>query len=203
MRTKLYEHYSLYDFANCYLLGDEDRKEALIVDPAEFNASILDHIEKNNYTLKAVLVTHNHLHHIRGLKTLRRIYDAEIFAANATVLGFACHVVRDGETFEAAGFQVEAFSVPGHSPDSMIYRVDELLFTGDSLHAGIIGSTLSPFNARALIERLQGGVLKLNDDCLVLPGHGPPSTLGVEKRFNLGFEDGFARKMCAPTDFFI
>jgi hydroxyacylglutathione hydrolase len=201
--SKLYQHYSLYDFANSYLLGDEERKEALIVDPAEFNASLLNHIEGNGYVLKAVLVTHNHLHHTRGLRTLRKIYDAQIFAASSKVLGFPSRVVRDGELFEAAGFEVEAFSVPGHSPDSMIYKIGGILFTGDSLHAGIIGRTLSPFNARALIERLEVGVLKLDDDCLVLPAHGPPSTLGVEKRFNLGFEEGFAQKMRVPNDFFI
>ena len=102
-----------------------------------------------------------------------------------------------------AGFPVEALSVPGHSPDSMVYRIDRLLFTGDSLHAGLIGRTLSPFNARLLVEKLKEKVLSQDDDCVVLPGHGPPSTVGTERASNLGLEEGYAEKVTAPYDFFV
>ncbi len=200
---KLYQHYSIYGFANSYLLGDDETKQALIVDPGEFNAGVLNHIERNGYYVRAVLLTHNHVHHIRGLKTLLRIYEAEVFAATSRVFGISCRVVKDGDRFAISGFSAEAYSIPGHSSDSMVYRIDKLLFTGDALHAGVPGRTLSPFNARLLVERLNSGLLSLEDDMVVLPGHGPPSTLGVEKRFNLGFEAGFAAKVMAPYDFFV
>jgi len=200
---KLYQHYSLYGFANSYLLGDDETKRAVIVDPGEFNAGILNHVERNGFYVSAVLLTHNHIHHVRGLKTLLRIYEAEVYAATAKVLGFPCRVVSDGERLAVAGFPVEALSVPGHSPDSMVYRIDRLLFTGDSLHAGLIGRTLSPFNARLLVEKLKEKVLSQDDDCVVLPGHGPPSTVGTERASNLGLEEGYAEKVTAPYDFFV
>jgi hydroxyacylglutathione hydrolase len=200
---KLYQHYSVYGFANSYLLGDDETKQALIVDPGEFNAGMLNHVERNGYYVRAILITHNHVHHVRGLKTLLKIYEAEIFAANSRVMGVSCRVVKDGERFAIAGFRADAFSVPGHSSDSMVYRIDKLLFTGDALHAGVIGRTLSPFNAELLIDRLKTRILGLGDDLVVLPGHGPPSTLGVERRFNLGLEAGYSSRVTAPYDFFV
>lgn len=200
---KLYQHYSVYGFANSYLLGDDERHEAIIVDPSEFNAGVLNHVERNGYYVRAVLITHSHIHHIRGLKTLLRIYDAEVYAATSRICGLPCRVIRDGELFQVAGFDVEAWSVPGHSSDSIIYRIDKLLFTGDALHAGVPGKTLSPFNARLLIDRLSARLAAFDDDSVVLPGHGPPSTLGVERRFNLGFEQGFTDRVRPSYDFFV
>jgi len=200
---KLYQHYSLYGFSNIYLLGNDESKEALVVDPAEMNAALLAHIEQNGYALRAVLITHNHVHHIRGLKTLLKIYDAEVYAANAVVGGIPCKSVRDGDELRICGFTVDCYSVPGHSPDSIVYRVGSFLFTGDALHAGLIGRTLSPFNAATLAKRLQARILDQADECLILPGHGPPSTVGTERRFNVGLDPGYAAKVTARYDFFV
>jgi hydroxyacylglutathione hydrolase len=200
---KLYHHYSLYGFSNSYLVGNDETKEALIVDPAEMDVSILGQIEKNGYSLRTVLVTHNHPHHVRGLKTLLKIYDATVFAVNAQVLGYACRPVCDGESFTTCGFAVDAFSVPGHSPDSVAYRIDRLLFTGDALHAGLIGRTLSTYNASTLVDRLRDRILDKADECLVLPGHGPPSTLGTERRYNVGLEPGYSERIKSRYDLFV
>ncbi|MDP3180107.1 MAG: MBL fold metallo-hydrolase, partial [Spirochaetaceae bacterium] len=188
---------------NSYLVGNDETKEALIVDPAEMDVSLLGQIEKNGYSLRTVLVTHNHSHHVRGLKTLLKIYDAAVFAGNAQVLGYPCRPVRDGESFLTCGLTIDAFSVPGHSPDSIVYRIDRLLFTGDALHAGLIGRTLSAYNATTLVDRLRDRVLNQADECLVLPGHGPPSTLGTERRFNVGLEPGYSERIQSRYDLFV
>jgi len=200
---KIYQHYSLYGFSNSYLIGDDATGQAIIVDPGEFNATSLEHIERNNYYVGAILVTHSHIHHIRGINTLLKIYEAEIYSGSSRILGRQCRVVRDGERFAVCGFSLEAWSVPGHSPDSMVYRLDRLLFTGDALHAGLIGKTLSPFNARVLTERLRSKVMDQSDDCIILPGHGPPSTLGTERKYNIGLEEGWAEKVTSSYDFFV
>jgi hydroxyacylglutathione hydrolase len=200
---KLYQLYSLYGFSNVYMLGNEATKEALVVDPAEMNVALLDQIEKDSYALKGILITHNHAHHVRGLRTMLKIYDAPVFAANAQVLGVPCRIVRDGESFALCGVTIDVYSVPGHSPDSIVYRVDRLLFTGDALHAGLIGRTLSPYNAVTLAERLQARILAQPDDCVILPGHGPPSTVGTERRFNVGLEQGYAERITSRYDFFV
>ena len=200
---KIYQHYSLYGFSNVYLVGNDETKEALIIDPAEMNASILGHIEKNGYGLKAIFITHNHPHHIRGLKTLRKIYDAQVFAANASVAGLPCRALRDGESVSICGFTVDVFSVPGHSPDSLVFRISGALFTGDALHAGLIGKTLSSYNAVTLADRLKTKILNQADDFIILPGHGPPSTVGTERRFNVGLDPGYPKMVTSRYDFFV
>lgn len=190
-------HYSLYGFANVYLVGNDDTKEAIIVDPAAFTIGLLDFIEGKGYTPKAVLVTHSHAHHVDGLRTLLRIYDAEVYSSNAMIGEIQCRTVRDAEVFSACGLEIEALSVPGHSPDSIVYRIEKLLFTGDTLHAGLVGKTASQYGSRLLKEQLSRKVLNQDDDCIVLPGHGPPSTIGAEKLYNLGWRtvrsDGASR----------
>ena len=200
---KVYQHYSLYGFSNVYLVGNDATKEALVVDPAEMNASLLGHIEKNGYNLKAVLVTHNHSHHVRGLKTLLKIYDARIYGASAQIAGFPSVALRDGETVATCGFDVQVLSVPGHSPDSLVFRVEGVLFTGDALHAGLIGKTLSSYNAVTLAEMLRTKVLSQADEYVILPGHGPPSTVATERQFNVGLEPGWAERVTSRYDFFV
>ncbi len=200
---KLYHHYSLYGFSNVYLLGNDETHEAFVVDPAEMNAALLGHIEKNGYALKSVFITHNHPHHVRGLKTLLKIYDAEVYAANAQVLGFSCKPIRDGDVVETCGFKVEAYSVPGHSPDSLAFFANGLIFTGDALHAGLIGKTLSSYNAARLSTKLRANILDQADECIILPGHGPPSTVLTERLFNVGLEPGYSERVSDRYDFFV
>lgn len=201
---KLYQHYSIYGFSNSYLVGNDATMQALIVDPAEVTAAMISQIENNGYSLDAVLVTHGHMHHIRGLKTLTRIYgDCRIFASNSRVLGIPARAVRDGERFEAAGYQVEAIAMPGHSQDSMFFSFNGLLFTGDSLHAGLAGKTTSALNGESLVRRLKEKLPGIADSDIVMPGHGPPSTVGTERRFNLGLLPGHSEKLTVRYDFFV
>jgi glyoxylase-like metal-dependent hydrolase (beta-lactamase superfamily II) len=200
---KIYHQYSLYGFSNVYLVGNDETMEAFVVDPAEMNAALLGHIEKNGYALKAVFVTHNHAHHIRGLKTLLKIYDAQVFAANAQVAGFPSTPLRDGESAKTCGFTVNVMSVPGHSPDSLVFGVDGVLFTGDALHAGLIGKTLSSYNAVTLADRIRSKILDQADEYIILPGHGPPSTVGTERKFNIGLEEDYAKRITPRYDFFV
>jgi hydroxyacylglutathione hydrolase len=200
---KIYHHYSLYGFSNVYLVGNDDTKEALVIDPAEMNAALLNHIEKNDYELRAVFITHNHAHHVRGLKTLLKIYDVQVYSANASVAGFPCRALRDAESVSAAGLTVDVFSVPGHSPDSLIFRIGGTLFTGDALHAGLIGKTLSSYNAVTLADRLKAKILEQPDEYIILPGHGPPSTVGTERNFNVGLDPEYAKRVTSRYDFFV
>lgn len=180
-------HYSLHGFANVYLIGNDITKEAAIVDPASFTIGLLNFIEDKGYLVKAVLVTHNHAHHVDGLRTLLRIYDAEVFYSGSNLGELQCTMVDDGDVFRTCGLDVQALSVPGHSADSLVYRLDKIVFTGDTLHAGLIGKTMSQYGNRLLKEQLTKKVFCLPDDTLVLPGHGPPSCIGAEKQFNLGW----------------
>ncbi len=203
MTFKLYQHYSMYGFANSYILGNDETKAALVVDPGEFTVGMLNHVEKNGYSVSAVLVTHSHLHHVRGLAALLRVYEARTFAASSTVAGVATRVVRDGERLDIGGLDIEALSIPGHSPDSVIYSFGGMLFTGDALQAGLPGKTLSTYNATLLAGRVKKNLAGFPDGTILLPGHGPPSTLGSERRYNPVFDPAWTGNAKTNYDFFV
>jgi len=186
---KLFYQYCSYGFSNCYVIGTDKIKPgqpsaAVIIDPGSIENIILDTIENNNMDIKAVLITHDHLSHVRGLRTLLRIYNAEIFAVNQSILDNRTNVVKDGDKLIIGGFTIEVISIPGHSSDSVVYRVGDMLFTGDVLTAGLVGSTASAYGAATQMNNLRSRLLSLPGDYIVLPGHGPPSTLEAERRFN-------------------
>ena len=187
---KLFFQYCSIGFSNCYILGQDDagdgkQSEAIIIDPGAMENVILEIIENNNFNLKAVLITHDHICHVRGLRTLKRIYNAEVFAVNHSILDHKATIVKDGDRLKIAGFSVEIISIPGHSADSVVYKTGNLLFTGDVLTAGLVGSTASAYGATTQMNKLRSRLISLPGDYIVLPGHGPPSTMEAERRFNL------------------
>lgn len=181
---KIYYHYSLEGFSNSYLVGNEKTGEAIIVDPGPINTDLLNHIEKNLFKVVAVLVTHNHESHHRGLLTLLQIYDPKIYAADAELNGKRTVLLQGDGTFAAAGFAIRYFATPGHSPDSLMYQIEHVLFTGDSLSAGRLGGTNNVYGTRNLKAHLKNKLLSQKDSVIIMPGHGAPSTVGAERLFN-------------------
>jgi glyoxylase-like metal-dependent hydrolase (beta-lactamase superfamily II) len=193
--VKLFFHYCTFGFSNCYILGTDFEKDgagvsrdAVIVDPGNMDETLLRFIEDNNYTLRGVLVTHDHLSHVRGLRTLKRIYDAPIYGMNPVIRDYRAIMVKDGETVAIGPFEAEIIGVPGHSADSAVYKIGRLLFSGDTLSAGMVGSTASSYAAANQLSALRSRILALPGDYTVLPGHGPPTTLEAERRFNRGIQ---------------
>ena len=200
---KLFFHHCSQGFSNCYVLGTDFPpdtpssvpgskpkesslpKEAIIIDPGNMDSNLLNLIEKNDYTLKGILVTHDHLHHVRGVITLMRIYNTKVYAINPVVCGYPATIVRDGEKISIGPFKVEVFSIPGHSADSAVYKIDRFLFTGDVMNAGLMGNTGSSYAAANQVSALRKKILSLPGDYKIFPGHGPPSSLEAERRFNL------------------
>jgi len=183
---KLFFHYCSYRFNNCYILGGDDSSDAIIVDPGSMDEQILEYIEDNNLNLRAALITHDHSGHVHGLRTLLRIYQLDIFAINRSILDYRTNPVKDGDKINIVPFTIEVISIPGHSADSAVYRIGSLLFTGDVLTAGLVGSTASTYGAATQINKLRSRLFSLPGDYTVLPGHGPPSTLDAERRYNAG-----------------
>ncbi|MDR2729371.1 MAG: MBL fold metallo-hydrolase [Treponema sp.] len=186
---KLFFHYCSYGFSNCYILGAENSPKgqqnvAIIIDPGSMENVTLETIEDNNFDLKAVLITHEHVNHVQGLRTLKRIYNAGVIAVNQNIMDHKTTRVKDGDKLVIGGFTAEVISIPGHSSDSVVYKIGDLLFTGDVLTAGLVGSTASAYGMATQMNKLRSRVLSLPGDYVVLPGHGPPSTLEAERRFN-------------------
>jgi len=186
---KLFFYYCSSGFSNCYILGTDDadkslQNTAIIVDPGSMEKITLEIIENNNFDIKAVLITHDHKCHVRGLRTLKKIYNAEVIAVNQSIMSHKTTMVKDGDKIIIDSFSIEIISIPGHSSDSVVYKIGNLLFTGDVLTAGLVGSTASAYGAATQMNKLRSRLLSLPGDYIVLPGHGPPSTLEAERRFN-------------------
>ena len=190
----IYFHYCLYGFSNCYIVGTDDSEDptaprsALIVDPGCMDEKLVEFIEKNDYTVRAILITHDHDNHVHGLKTFKKIYNAEVFAVDPTVCEQRATIVHDGDILDLAPFSVEVFSVPGHSADSAVFRIERVLFTGDVMSAGLVGTTASSYGRAVQSAAIRSKILSLPGDFVVLAGHGPPTTLEAERRFNAGLE---------------
>jgi glyoxylase-like metal-dependent hydrolase (beta-lactamase superfamily II) len=190
---KCFIHYGHAGFGNCYILGQDDDAAsdananlAVVIDPGCMDSSLLDTIERHNYKLGAVLLTHSHSCHSYGLHALGRIYDFPMYAAQDMLYGVKANTVRDGDRFSVASFNFEVISISGHSPDSVVYKIENFLFTGDVLTAGLTGSTTSSYAEMKQAAALQNKLFNLIGNYFVFPGHGPPSSLAAERRFNAG-----------------
>jgi glyoxylase-like metal-dependent hydrolase (beta-lactamase superfamily II) len=194
---KLFIHYCSYGFSNCYLLGAGSQEtplpgeapppsEAILIDPGGMDEQILGLIEENECKLLGIFITHDHISHVRGLRTLKRIYDADIYAVNHVIREHKTILVRDGDTVSLGNFTVAVISVPGHSSDSAVFKIGSMLFTGDTLSAGLVGRTASSYGAAIQLNALRSKILSLPGDFTVFPGHGPPTSLEIERRYNAG-----------------
>ena len=174
-------------------------REAIIIDPGSINADILGLIENNSYKLRGVLITHDHPHHIQGLRTITRIYGTKIYAINSVIKELRTTLVKDGDSINIGPFRTEVISVPGHSADSAVFKIGRLLFTGDVLSAGLVGITTSSYAAANQATALRSKILSLPGDYTILPGHGPPTSLEAEREFNLGLNSFETQKSRRPT----
>ncbi len=180
---RLFPHFSFLDFSNSYLIGPDQGGAAVLIDPGIFDAGLLRLIEDNNYYVRYVLVTHGHASHTRGLKTLLKIYDAQVFAFNPFIQDFPAVQVREGKRQHVGEFLFKIIETPGHSDDSLCFKLNQFLFTGDTLTAGSISK--NPVYAKdTLISTIRKKLLVLDDDTLIFPGHGPPSRIAIEREFN-------------------
>ena len=154
---KVYFHLCIDGFTNSYVIVNDDPAvmEAIIVDPGQISNDIIRQIEDGGYKLVAVLITHNHAHHINGLRTLTKIYNPTVYAADSETYGMNSSILNGDGMTRIANLNVEFFSIPGHSPDSMVYKIGDVLFTGDTIIPGETGSTSSQYSKKLLCSKIK------------------------------------------------
>ncbi len=179
-----FTHYSSTGFCNSYLIGSEGGGDAILVDPGLFDALLLKHIEENGLYLRYILVTHGHQGHINGIKTILKIYEPKIYYLGRSLHDKECIRVKEGVDLELGDFSVQVLETPGHSGDSVVYKVDKYLFTGDTLLSGAVGSTPDDFSRGLILSAINEKILPLDDEHFIFPGHGPPSKVGIERHLN-------------------
>lgn len=198
---------------NCYIVGDEKTKQAIVIDPGDEPDRIIEQIKNNNLYVTAVICTHAHFDHIgaagdikksTGAKILIHKNDLETYksAKDAAALwGFDIDDIPqpDGFLTEADKIGVGSLTfkvlyTPGHSPGGICLYGEGIVFTGDTLFEGSVGRTDFPGGDMAKLKESFKRLLNLPEDTKVLSGHGSETTIGRERRENL-FAESYSRRL--------
>lgn len=173
---------------NCYIVGCKETKEAVVIDPGGDVPKIVSELVKKDFTVKYILNTHGHWDHTGGNDELGRITGAPLMIHSADVGKANVKTVRsleEGQVIRFGAYGLRVLHTPGHSPGSVCFSGPGAVFSGDTLFAGSIGRTDLPGGSyEDLLEGVREKLFCMEDDTRVYPGHGPPSTIGQERRSN-------------------
>jgi glyoxylase-like metal-dependent hydrolase (beta-lactamase superfamily II) len=193
---------------NCSIVADEVAGRAIVVDPGGDFERIRDHLVESGFEVAAIVHTHTHIDHFGATAPLQawsgagaHIHEADRFlydmrGVQAALLGIPvpspCEmtgVLTEGHVVSAGSVEMGVIHTPGHTPGSVSFFVrdaeGDVLFSGDTLFRRGIGRTdLWGGDGDQILRSLRDRVLTLGDETLVVPGHGPETTIGEERRHN-------------------
>ncbi len=192
---------------NCSLVFDEEAKRGAIVDPGGDVPVILDAIKRSGVAIEKILLTHGHIDHAGGAAELRHALGTTIEGPHredkflleslpekgASYGLFASRAVEpdrwlaEGDTVTVAGLSFSVLEAPGHTPGSVVFfnEANRFALMGDVLFQNSVGRTDLPRGSHeTLLRSIREKILPLGDDVAFLPGHGPASSVGEERRNN-------------------
>jgi len=193
--------------ANSYVLFSEASGKAVLIDSCGEVEKILEMTEKMNLSLEGILLTHGHFDHILSLSELKKRTSAKVYIykdeekflsdvslnlsnldeGNSASYGVvnADVLLNDGDVIEFDDIKLEVIHTPGHTSGCVCYRIDDILFSGDTLFKKSIGRSDFPTGDYGMeIESIKKRLMCLDDDVRVYPGHGFSTTIGYERREN-------------------
>ncbi len=192
--------------ANCYIVGSPSTGKGMIIDPGADARTILQSVEKMGLSVSLIVVTHAHIDHVGAVLEVREktraqfaIHEAEkgLMLAGPmrmlTNLGLSPvkspprpdRLLKDGDRLDIGDLQFEVLYTPGHSSGGLCLLGQGVVFSGDTLFRLGIGRTDFPgCSHQRLIESIDEKLMVLPDETVVYPGHGPPTTIGDERREN-------------------
>lgn len=189
---------------NCYIIGCERTKIGAIIDPGDEADRIMARVIESGIIPKYIINTHGHIDHVGANREVKERTGAQILihpedadrlvrpqiqfpflfghlSSSPPADGF----LEEGDIVELGEIKLRVLHTPGHSPGSISLVTDKIVFTGDALFAGSIGRTDFPGGSYdTLINSIKTKLLTLDDDMQVLPGHGPVTTIGWERKRN-------------------
>ena len=191
---------------NCTIMGDEQTREAIVIDPGDDISRIHRRLNENRLTLKQILVTHGHIDHVGGALRLKRLTGAPIYLNESDLPQLSMMGVQaawlgvptpetappdggliDGQQVGLEKYPARVLHTPGHTQGSVCLHFAQmkLLVAGDTLFAGSIGRTDLPGGDQAqIMDSIHSRLLALPDETKVIPGHGPATLIGAERRSN-------------------
>jgi hydroxyacylglutathione hydrolase len=197
-------------FKNGFVLGCEESREAVLIDPGDEVEQLLTFAERQTLAIRHILLTHAHVDHITGVATAKRVIGAPVYlhrddlflydnaVSQGAMFGLNVQPQPPVDVFYAAGqviafgkYEVRPHHTPGHCPGGVCLQVGlkgasgKMLVVGDTLFAGSIGRTDLPGgDYDTLIHSIRTVLFAFGDDAEVYPGHGPSTTIGQERRTN-------------------
>lgn len=182
---------------NCYILEDDQTNLAAVIDPGDEPELIQEALEKEGVEVRYLLLTHGHYDHTTAVPALHRVYpQADIYihqadanGAGSTLFPLAGEVddlklYDEGDVIRLGDHEIQVLHTPGHSPGSVTLKVEDVLFTGDTLFAGSCGRTDLRGGSYEQIMQSLKRLGELKGDFHVCPGHEVTSTLERERRSN-------------------
>jgi len=191
---------------NCSVIGDDVSHEAIVIDPGDDIEDILAIVRKHKLQVKQIVITHAHIDHVGGAMKLRTATGAPILLnqndyallkmldEQAAWIGMASpgkveidQSVGQADTVKAGPIVADVLHTPGHTEGSvcLYFPAEKKLIAGDTLFAGSIGRTDLPGGSmQKILRSLHDKVMALPDETIVVPGHGPLTTIGEERESN-------------------
>ena len=178
---------------NCYVVHGQNSTRCIVIDPGYEAGQILSFLEKKGLDLEAILLTHGHFDHVGAVRDLVALTDCDVYLhPEETTMPpqmtagplYYTHGLSKGQTLTLAGLTIGVLHTPGHTPGSVCFQIEGLLFTGDTLFAGSCGRTDFPGGSWETILCSLAFLRDLNIPYQVYPGHGEQTTLEREKLTN-------------------
>ncbi|WP_455539951.1 MBL fold metallo-hydrolase [Terrisporobacter sp.] len=188
---------------NTYVVGEENTKKCIVVDPGANFVDIMSFVKKNNLNIEYIVLTHGHGDHITNVLKLKEATNAKVVAheeekeilldkrknlsaslPSNTVELDADIYVKDNDTLKVGDMKLKFIHTPGHTPGSMCIKIGKHMITGDTLFAGSIGRTDFYGGDYKKMEKSLKRLKNQDDDITIYPGHGPNSNLKIEKETN-------------------
>ena len=189
--------------SNCYVVGDESSKDGMIIDPGAEADQIMRVVEDLGLNIKLIVLTHGHMDHVGALKEVKEVTGAQIaihaddapslqdntmrhvFSRSSESLPPPDVLLKEGDTVDVGELHFRILHTPGHTPGGICLSAEGIVFTGDTLFNFGIGRADFPgASYDQELESIRTKLMPLPDNTIVCPGHGPDTTIGVERRVN-------------------